>query len=255
MKKTELRTLLTLTICISVVTQGVAAWDTPIPPVIKSPQTLTGAVLCSPESQVDRNTTQFKMSDGKPINVALLGCDFPAEADKNPVGPKDLAGTTAYVLVRTGTSPIPTQTISEPPTLPTNSTPSKPKPTGWLAKSTQDQSYGYVYVYSQPDNAWVALNFVAVTAGLAWMVDPSRWPAHGPEDAAMIQAMQKGVEAAAAQHLGLYAILDNPKTVAFEDVVQLKDNIGNYWFPDSVRKQLEAVLSTLAAAGEFSGMP
>ncbi len=75
------------------------------------------------------------------------------------MSPKDLAGATAYVLVRTGTQPA--------PAVP-DDTPSKPS--GWLAKTAQNTSYGYVSVYSQPDNAWVALNFVAVASWLAWML-------------------------------------------------------------------------------------
>ena len=241
------RKVLMLSFCILAPSLSLAAWQDPYAPSYGTEP--PNSVLVQALAAIDRNTTRFQDNAGKILDVVTMGCDFPAEADANiaQIDPKDLAGVNVRIVVRAQAGYPGGQSSASAPTQAAAGGKSQ------LAKQTDGvpRAFAYVYVYDQNEKTWVSTNYVALAAGLAWMVNPEKWPVNGPEDSQMIASMKQGVTFATNGKTGLYSILDNPKSISYEDVKQLFDNFDAYWFPPDVRSTLKNMLQQLSAEGEL----
>jgi hypothetical protein len=240
-----------------------AEFWTPIQPVYTN--TPPGAVFGQVKRAVDRNTTLFQDNAGKDMLVRVIGVDFPYEAEET----LDQVNSNAQMLSQTAWI-IPKAEVPYTGSIQENPKPSQPavRPTqpsapeqnaasgsgGWLTrKSTNDVlSYGYVYSKDQTSRQYVAANFVAVAAGMAYMFKPGHWPGDaGNADTRMVQAMMMGVDDAVSKKTGLYAMLNNPKSVAYVDIAQLYNNLDKYYLPEDSIQEFKNMFQRLIDSGQM----
>lgn len=240
-----------LVVTVFLMSASAAEFWAPIQPIYTN--TPPGAVFAQVKKAVDRNTTLFQDNTGKDMLVRVIGVDFPYEAEET----LDQVNSNAQMLSQTAWV-IPKAEVPYTGSTQENMEPSqsavRPAPGGWLTDKSVNNvlSYGYVYSKDQASGQYVATNFVAVAAGMAYMLKPKHWPGDaGNTDMRMVQAMMMGVDDAVNRRTGLYAMLNNPKSVAYVSIAQLYNNFDDYYLPENSINDFKGMFQRLIDSGQM----